>query len=124
LIIGYTAKGASPPKPEPTPTPEPEPTPTPEPEPTPTPEPEPTPTPEPEPTPTPEPEPESVTTCTVTKWWRNCETSTGGRRLADTDGDENYWKALNSWGTNWGNDGFVKIAVRGGSGVCAMNRYI
>eukprot|EP00354_Favella_ehrenbergii_P001060 CAMPEP_0170470726 /NCGR_PEP_ID=MMETSP0123-20130129/13104_1 /TAXON_ID=182087 /ORGANISM="Favella ehrenbergii, Strain Fehren 1" /LENGTH=118 /DNA_ID=CAMNT_0010737979 /DNA_START=904 /DNA_END=1259 /DNA_ORIENTATION=+ len=100
LIIGYTAKGASPPKPEPTPTPEPE------------------------PTPTPEPEPESVTTCTVTKWWRNCETSTGGRRLADTDGDENYWKALNSWGTNWGNDGFVKIAVRGGSGVCAMNRYI
>lgn len=44
--------------------------------------------------------------------------------LADTDGDEDYWKVQNSWGSWWGDEGFVKLAVTGGRGVCGMNSYL
>jgi len=89
VIVGYTEVGASPPPgPEPTDgdgdgsTP--------------------VPTPEPTPEPTPKDEDEDGEICSVTKWWRNCTTPDNGRRLADTQGDEGYWKVQNSWGTSWG----------------------
>ena len=82
------------------------------------------PTPEPTPEPTPKDEDEDGEICSVTKWWRNCTTPDNGRRLADTQGDEGYWKVQNSWGTGWGDEGFAKIAITGGSGVCGMNSYL
>ena len=30
----------------------------------------------------------------------------------------------NSWGTGWGDQGFAKLAIEGGAGVCGMNYYI
>ena len=32
-----------------------------------------------------------------------------------------YWLVRNSWGTSWGEDGFIKIAITEGDGICAIN---
>ena len=32
-----------------------------------------------------------------------------------------YWLVRNSWGTSWGVDGFIKIAITEGDGICAIN---
>jgi len=32
-----------------------------------------------------------------------------------------YWLVRNSWGPDWGLDGFVKIAITEGDGICAIN---
>lgn len=29
---------------------------------------------------------------------------------------------MNSWGTNWGEDGFVKFEAVAGAGICGMNQ--
>ena len=36
--------------------------------------------------------------------------------------DQEYWLVQNSWGTGWGDAGFIKIAVEDGVGVSGMNR--
>ena len=36
----------------------------------------------------------------------------------------NYWKIQNSWGTGWGDQGFILFEITSGLGVCAMNRYV
>ena len=39
-------------------------------------------------------------------------------------GDKPYWIIQNSWGTGWGQSGFIHIAVEEGHGTSAMNTYI
>jgi len=34
--------------------------------------------------------------------------------VTNPDGDKTYWVIQNSWGSNWGVDGFIKIAVEDG----------
>lgn len=97
VVVGYTDKGDS----------------------------DPTPDPEPQPDPTPDPTPDPVNEeCTVYKWWHSCKGGNNTRRLQDVNGYENYWKIQNSWGTNWGDNGFVLFEIAEGEGVCGMNSYI
>ena len=32
-----------------------------------------------------------------------------------------YWKIQNSWGTGWGDDGFIYLSMEGGNGTCGVN---
>ena len=34
---------------------------------------------------------------------------------------ENYWIVQNSWGTAWGDYGYVRIWMRDGPGICGIN---
>ena len=67
------------------------------------------------------PEPPTPSTdCTVTDWYHSCRESTE-RRLQDTNGNNYYWKIQNSWGQNWGDQGFVLFDMQEGAGVCGVN---
>ena len=35
-----------------------------------------------------------------------------------------YWLVLNSWGTGWGDDGYVKIGMADGDGICGINQVV
>ena len=37
--------------------------------------------------------------------------------------DQEYWLVQNSWGPEWGANGFIKLGVEGGYGVSGMNTY-
>ena len=39
----------------------------------------------------------------------------------DAQGDKNYWKLQNSWGSHWGDNGFIKFEIQDGDGVCRIN---
>jgi len=60
--------------------------------------------------------------CKVNNWWVNCkEWTEEGAGEADAQGDKNYWKIQNSWGQGWGDNGFIKLNIREGNGVCGIN---
>lgn len=74
--------------------------------------------------PTPDPDPQPASDCTVFKWWHSCEQDDRRRLQKDSNGYHNYWKIQNSWGTGWGDNGFVLFEIAEGDGVCGMNGYV
>jgi len=82
------------------------------------------PSPDPSPEPEPQPDPDNDAECNVYKWWHSCDEDNSRRMLKDANGYDNYWKIQNSWGTGWGDQGFILFEIAEGEGVCGMNSYI
>ncbi len=38
------------------------------------------------------------------------------------DGNQEYFLVKNSWGPEWGDQGYIKIAVTSGKGTCGINQ--
>lgn len=38
----------------------------------------------------------------------------------DTDSGKEYWLVKNSWGTSWGDQGYIKIAIEPEKGICGI----
>lgn len=65
----------------------------------------------------------TVRKCSVNDWWVSCTDETEeGTGEKDAQGDKNYWKLQNSWGKNWGDNGFIKFEIQDGHGVCGINK--
>ena len=81
-----------------------------------------------DPSPGPEPTPEPCNDeFKVNKWWHNeaCDTKVSGRvQSKDSEGLSNYWKIQNSWGMYWGDEGFIRLEITEGEGVCGINKHI
>ena len=47
----------------------------------------------------------------------------GYGNIEPTSFKDQYWIVMNTWGTNWGDEGFLYIAMEDGPGICGINKY-
>ena len=40
------------------------------------------------------------------------------------EGDQGYYIVRNSWNTTWGDQGYIKLGMAEGKGVCGVNEYV
>lgn len=57
--------------------------------------------------------------------FNNCGTSLNHGVLAvgynvSEDGSDSYWLVQNSWGTSWGQNGFIKLSASGSANTCGI----
>ena len=38
----------------------------------------------------------------------------------DADSGKDYWLVKNSWNTTWGDQGYIKLAIEQGDGICGV----
>ena len=38
----------------------------------------------------------------------------------DSKSGLDYWEVKNSWGTRWGDKGYIKLAITNGKGICGV----
>jgi len=62
------------------------------------------------------------TDCVATKWWHRCPSPS--RRRLSSDLHLPHWIVQNSWGTNFGDQGFIRIQITNGDGVCGINKIV
>ena len=53
-----------------------------------------------------------------------CGTATNHAVLAVGYVSGQYWKVKNSWGTSYGQGGYVNIAIKDGEGICGINKRV
>ena len=40
----------------------------------------------------------------------------------DSKSGLDYWMVKNSWGTGWGDKGYIKLAIHSGAGICGVQK--
>ena len=53
------------------------------------------------------------------KWWMSCQEEVPEKHKKNKCIP--YWIIQNSWSHRWGDNGFIKIEITDGKGVCGVN---
>lgn len=56
--------------------------------------------------------------------FNNCATNTNHAVLLVGVLDNGVWKVKNSWGSTWGEQGFIKLSAGNTCGICKYDSYV